>query len=392
MGKNSDVHYTPYIVAFFALIAFVMSVTLAATAYSVLESPGFNRVNDMVTINTGGPGATTQSESAGSPRNVMKMLIMFGAVGVLASVAGCAGALLSSQVLLIIFFCAMAFFATILLVDGSSTIEFEDMIEPVLQRQAEEFCNATLYPKYRTHVTNEDSTIGCPSPFTNMVAGTLNTNSDACSVECQARVSLINRMGGCPLLRRMCENHHFEDLGVGQCAGSGIVGDTHRFVYTAVVDLAACTYKCNSDVQCTGFAYAETSQLCEVVSPRAPPGADPARTAIPGTDPVAGLIAQTSTDYPDMHCYEKGDPQTIYDVTGEADTLAQALFVTAIFFIVAAVFACGNIFTIALNKKGKKGPLALASKVCCPCLRDRDTGDEGHKMLGREDASEYSDS
>jgi len=97
-----------------------------------------------------------------------------------------------------------------------------------------------------------------------------------CGGNCRSRLDLLQRMGGCRLLDRLCHRFAYSEVGEGFCLVDGTAGalalaPAIRAGANETVSESCCQWACDTRVGCAGFARETSNQTCLLISPQAPP-------------------------------------------------------------------------------------------------------------------------
>lgn len=82
-----------------------------------------------------------------------------------------------------------------------------ELVAPVSARQGAEFCNVAMHPTYFKE-------LGCNTTVDDLAWDLYPRN---CEIDCQSRVQMLRKMGGCNFLRNLCYDHVYSDVGKGTC-------------------------------------------------------------------------------------------------------------------------------------------------------------------------------
>ncbi|CAK0880029.1 unnamed protein product, partial [Prorocentrum cordatum] len=122
-----------------------------------------------------------------------------------------------------------------------------------------EFCNTSLNFAYETRMgCNDDSNIHNIEKHVKAPGGR------GCE-ECDERVSLIRRMGGCGYLMRLCHKYDYSTVGEGYCLvatenGSEYLPPTVPSSRGSNVSSDCCLQACDASVGCSGFTYQSSTK------------------------------------------------------------------------------------------------------------------------------------
>ncbi|CAK0880031.1 unnamed protein product, partial [Prorocentrum cordatum] len=132
-------------------------------------------------------------------------------------------------------------------------------VVPLAERQIAEFCNTSLNFAYETRMgCNDDSNIHNIEKHVKAPGGR------GCE-ECDERVSLIRRMGGCGYLMRLCHKYDYSTVGEGYCLvatenGSEYLPPTVPSSRGSNVSSDCCLQACDASVGCSGFTYQSSTK------------------------------------------------------------------------------------------------------------------------------------
>jgi len=466
MGKNSAGSMGPIFIMITAFFVFIACAVLFGFSHGVKRMPGFESMNEFakseITTHTAPGGEPANKPDFFTTNKAMTAVMVFGVLGMLASVGACIGAKTENACLLIVYFFVCVSFGAALIMVSSYGASFADVMEPVMARQIDAFCNETTYRTFKTELNCY--AIGSPTatPPTQAVAATAasrrlgsgralavpataapavtaagneiapGTAAMACGEDCQRRKALLVLAGGsepgaCKMLKDLCTNWKFSTLfdnvatranpvvtkqpdgtvlstplaavnATGYCVLQTELGARRRaYAWTNQVttvspkpmDSSSCETYCNTDITCTGFTYRTEAKECLLITPVKPStglwqqAATNANAGVyPATAPsteVLQNIVDADLD-PSAVCNIKVMPQILWEMESYVETMAFASLIVAIFFFVTAAFTCCFMFTLGTKKQGKKGGVAMAHKLLCPCCRggaDRKGQDRG---------------
>lgn len=248
---------------------------------------------------------------------------------------------------------------------------------PVVEDQTALFCNATLMPSL-------SSELGCQDALPQTVP--------ECGLECQDQAAHLSEYGGCDLLTDLCHDMIYVDVGVGNCMiavdSNGSYARPRTWILADVTTGSAeeCQIKCSDTIDCVGFTYSTTHQICMYILPMGPTS-DENWTMLDGAPVPDEWTSMVSDGTAENECQVKDHPN-LADEAQDIFFLADALFSAIVgALIMASLFGCALQYTEATGRQGKKGLMPLASKLCCPCGRQRhrrftDDNDEESELNG----------
>lgn len=342
-------------------------------------------------------------------QGVKLIILLSGFITLLGVVVACIGCI-GSQVRgvttpICVYFCCTAALAVVFFSMFMQAVLFSAFLEPVVERQGEEFCNATLHWTYSAALHCNASAKAAQMP-----AGWA---LDECGPECADRLTLIRRMGGCDLLGDLCHRYDYSGMGAGFClieAGNGSnVLPPVPLIRSKVgrrVSEQCCRLACDTRVSCRGYSYQPANGTCWVLSPRKPKSwvldkGDGKNTS----DDGCGGIRWTpnTTDWPDKvpmeivaadgnfgtFCMRKSRPTLVGDAEGAARGASAVCLATALVLTCASACGCSFQYTLVTHRKGRKGAGGLVTKMLCAgCFKRSERPRKFGHLLHTESSSE----
>jgi len=388
---------------------FIVSIALTATAYQVLNVHGFREMNTIANLEISThttPGGVPRNEPEVSPHKFVQAVLVLGILGMLMAGLAGLGAFMGVPCLLITFFFFTVGGGIFFAVMSMSSAQFTDVVEPVIARQVNMYCNATMYETYRAKMENCEPTVGPTQPAAATVTPSTGRRLGACGEECETRVTFLNKVGGCKFLQDTCGSYTYAALpAAGFCAiktGAGLLVQAPSYTNkppSAVpasspgpdMTVVSCEAFCNFDTACFAYNFNPGSKECRLVTIKRPAGTfwtlSPSTAYNQGTKPnlidmqhVTGTIEASAGSV----CHKKTLPAHVAAMEDAASKMSIVTMVASFVFILSGIAACGYVFTVGTNKKGKKGAGAMAMKLLCPCLNDRK---DKSKLVRTEDQS-----
>lgn len=372
-GDNITACSSPRNVACGALCVIITGIALTCWSIYLLAKEGIPEVSKMVDADLREGDQTNHFSS----QVLLVMLIVGQLCVVIVGVLGMCAKELREPILLSLYFYGAFIFGLLFIALFFSTLQFESNILAVVDRQAQEFCNATFHPIF-------EQVLGCssasrrlaPKPY--VVSATEDRALQAtavCGEECQHRVALVREMGGCDMLHMLCHRWVYVLVGYGYCRLDG--GSLPSMVRSLDGQQAAqesCARACNSVVTCSGYVYSRLSGNCSLVSPVTPANkAGLTWTAVEPL-PISSSLEQVITGSSDtvntgVFCHKKTQPIIVGHARHAAKATAVFSLMASVILIWASMCGCFLQYTLMTKRTGKKAAGALCGKLLCPCSR-----------------------
>eukprot|EP00435_Cladocopium_sp_Y103_P042619 s733_g11.t2 len=172
--------------------------------------------------------------------------IIAGLASVVLGAIGFVGQMMKSSTRI----CVYSLGSLVLLFVASWRLIYSLTSVPLLDAVVDQSVTAWCLPENRLVYSAK---LGCPSrsfphEHTNM----------ECGPECEEKVNLLNEMGGCRFLNRICQDYSFEYVGKGQCLAEGkdgqLVPAPYRRGNHQTTDVC-CKLECNLMRICRGYSF-----------------------------------------------------------------------------------------------------------------------------------------
>jgi len=337
----------------------------------------------------------------------IRLLVVLSYLATMLAVAlaglGCVASKWQAATPICIYFCGSAILAVFFFCMFGQAVTFSAVLEPVIERQGQEFCNATLHWTYSAALRCSMSV-----PSAALPAGMAMTK---CGDECLQRVELLQRLGGCDLLDVLCHRYAYESLGTGMCVVEGAIKASNHAIKSypgQQISEQCCKLACDTRVRCQGYAYDAVNQTCSVFSPRKPKfwvldqGSGHAGVGEHGcggllwSPNVSIPLAEADLDiagadgHPGITCKRKSMPELVSGAERAALIVGISFLVVAITLTSAAACGCALQYTVVTRKKGAGGLLA---KMMCSCCSQRSGRPRkfGHVLFNESSSDEDSE-
>lgn len=351
-------------------VIFLLGLFFAVLSFLLLKDANFQAMNDMIAADAGWAGEPALSYTLDKAAIT---LLVVGILAMIAACVGCCGAQLEMHNLICTYFLCVVVLAMWFLIAFVSVLNFNMILVPIAERQADQFCNVTQFYTFKAE-------LGCTFPASRP-GGT-------CGVDCANRVSLLREMNGCNLLHIMCHSYDWQSVGPGLCLttakDSASAAMPPTWQSNAPMSIATCQEVCNEHVSCSASSFNAGAQACSLAM-RLPPTmqgnwtkfAADAASAVPEVQfasPVTGADGQIG-----YACARKDKPAIITKAGAFARLMLWLSGLTVLTSSLAICCTCSLLYTTSTRRKGKKGAGAIMHKLLCPCFigqEKRRFGDE----------------
>merc|ERR1712137_574516 len=290
-------------------------------------------------------------------------IVSLSVLAMLTGIIGCSGA--QSKHRSIIYIYCMGLVGIMVLFFGVWlwSLQFETTLEPVLLRQGEEFCNVTVHRTIAQELKCSDDKLAYERRRWRLPCGSI----------CQNRMDLVNKMGGCEFMERLCKEYTYVRVGRGGCRvwnDYGHVVTPHTWEGQTGMTFTQCQAACNSAITCNGLSYGFRTRVCSAVSEERPRiGEFEFKSVGPHVHDQGDRAIVGADEQSDAICFAKEAPALVRRANATGSFLGFLCAATVAFIAAASVCGCLNLYTESTGRKGKKSASALCYKLMCPCLK-----------------------
>jgi len=268
---------------------------------------------------------------------------------------------------------AALFYASFFMSVGISMFMVVESVEPVIERQVNSMCNVTSYEQLMTKLSCNAAVAPAVAPAIAPAVGRLLAiDKDPCGPECESRVALITKMGGCPFLRHACNKKEYVFMGEGFCVlADGTRPPMWASAPLTPVELEACYDFCDADIQCSGVVHQEKNKVCFVITKEdSRPTGDGWIMQKQSSNAVVPIKAADGTA--GAACQAKADSKLVARLKYYGFWFFFGLISFGSALIISICCTFSHMYMVNTKRKGRKGFPALCASMFCPCLRTKD--------------------
>lgn len=382
-----------------AAAVFVVGVVQAAQYSMLMRFDGYEDMKRMINVDEG-----TGDSELGSIGMTVNLCFAAAVLCIFIGALGCLGNHCESKGPLCCYFLTTVALASFYFGIALYSYTVGTSIVPLAERQIAEFCNTSLNFAYETRMGCNDESNG--QNFEEGVKAFAEKLLAKCGQECEERVQLLRRMGGCAHLMRLCHKYDYGIVGEGYCLvatpnGSEYLPPTIPSSKDSSVSTDCCLEACDASVGCSGFTYQPSTKRCFLLAPSRP------LVAVSKSCDGVQWDRNVSTDLmlfrgerprivgaaggDGLVCHEKTEPVLLGSIVATIGTLGFMSAVASLVLVGATMCACCLQYTLSTRRKGKKGPSALMARMLCPCCEPRTSVADKNSSTKLEILAYYSD-
>jgi len=288
-------------------------------------------------------------------------VLIFGILAIISSILGFIGICENSKFLLCMYVVFAFLFACFFLTVGIFTYMIVESVEPTIHRQVDTMCNETNYAQLVTKMSCKVAVAPTTARLLKVV------DNDSCGPECEDRVRLIEKLGGCKFLKHACNKKEYEFVGQGFCT---LHDQKKPPMYGSepltLVSLEKCQDTCDADIECTGVVHEEQSKVCFIITKEGnwpgPQGWILQKEVSDATMPLEGTDATTGAS-----CWRKDVSKLVAHLRrfGSWLLFGCIAFGSVLMFSICCTFS--HMYMVNTKRKGRKGFPSLCASMFCPC-------------------------